>query len=215
MSLFFSELNWLILLVFLTFMFLTFWMKPSRISTAKTMLLKYFSEQFEIALKSKKDGSKLIFSSVFLVIVLSNICGLIPNSFTATSHLTVNLFLSVPMWLGFFIFGWLTFTNKMLAHLVPNGTPTPLISFMVLIELISTSIRPFTLSIRLMANMVSGHLLLTLLGNSMVNVSAILLIFMVSVQTMLALLETGVCLIQAYVFCMLLTLYSDESDYSK
>nr|YP_009073551.1 ATP synthase F0 subunit 6 [Scirtothrips dorsalis]AIQ81002.1 ATP Synthase subunit 6 [Scirtothrips dorsalis] len=210
-----SEMNWFILQVFLILMFLSFWIKPTRISISKSILLKYFAEQFEIALKSKKDGPKLMFLSIFLLIVLSNLCGLIPNSFTATSHLTTNLFLSVPMWTGFFIFGWVTFTNKMLAHLVPNGTPTALISFMVLIELISTSIRPFTLSIRLMANMVSGHLLLTLLGNSMVNISFIILMVMVLVQTMLALLETGVCLIQAYVFCMLLTLYSDESDYAK
>lgn len=66
-----------------------------------------------------------------------------------------------------------------------------------------------------MANMVSGHLLLTLLGNTIVNLSIILIFLTVGAQTILRILELGVCIIQAYVFCILLTLYSDESDYNK
>nr|YP_010528106.1 ATP synthase F0 subunit 6 [Mycterothrips gongshanensis]UXW64208.1 ATP synthase F0 subunit 6 [Mycterothrips gongshanensis] len=210
-----GEANWLILMIFLTSFFYFFWSKPSRLTILKNSFLLNISSQFEIALKSKKDSSKMIFATLFIFILFSNFMGLIPNIFTSTSHLTFNLFLSIPMWTGFLFYGWTKYTNKMLAHLVPNGTPLPLISFMVLIELISTTIRPLTLSIRLMANMVSGHLLLTLMGNSMVSSSLLITMILVLVQTMLSSLEIGVAMIQAYVFCMLLTLYSDDSDYSK
>lgn len=116
--------------------------------------------------------------------------------------------------MGFFIYGWFTFSNKIFAHLVPLRTPTPLIRFIVLIELIRTLIRPGTLRIRLIANIVSGHLLLTLLGNRISLRPNYLLPLIILVQSMLTSLEIGVRIIQAYVFCILLVLYSDESDYN-
>lgn len=103
----------------------------------------------------------------------------------------------------------------MLAHLVPLGTPRSLISFIVLIERIRTIIRPGTLRIRLIANIVSGHLLLTLIGNRIEVSPFIILLIIIFIQTLLMLLEIGVRIIQAYVFCILLTLYSDDSDFRK
>jgi ATP synthase subunit 6 len=99
--------------------------------------------------------------------------------------------------------------------LVPLRTPIPLISFIVLIESIRTLIRPGTLRIRLIANIVSGHLLLTLIGNAIVLKPFIIIIILIFIQTSLTILEIGVSFIQAYVFCILLALYSDESDYNK
>uniref|UniRef100_UPI0030E211D7 ATP synthase subunit 6 n=1 Tax=Odontothrips pentatrichopus TaxID=3118774 RepID=UPI0030E211D7 len=212
-KIFIGELNWSIMAIFLLMFIVSFWSKPSRMMMIKKNLINSLSEQFEIGLKTKKDSAKIMFTSLFMFIVTCNLMGMIPNLFTSSSHLTFNLFMSVPMWTGFFIFGWIKYSNKMFEHLVPNGTPDALISFMVLIELISTTIRPLTLSIRLMANMVSGHLLLTLLGNSMVSSNMIMVMILTLVQSMLSSLELGVAIIQAYVFCMLLTLYSDDSDY--
>uniref|UniRef100_UPI0030E32E35 ATP synthase subunit 6 n=1 Tax=Arorathrips mexicanus TaxID=1291224 RepID=UPI0030E32E35 len=207
-----KELNWVIMMIFLMTSMYYFWSKPNRLTICMNNSFYNISKQFEIALKTCKDSSKLLFTALFLFILNCNLIGLIPNVFTSTSHLFLNLFISIPMWMGFFFYGWITYTNKMFAHLVPKGTPTPLISFMVLIELISNLIRPLTLSIRLMANMVSGHLLLTLMGNSMVGSSIFMVILLTSLQSILSLLELGVAMIQAYVFCTLLTLYSDDSD---
>uniref|UniRef100_UPI0030E20995 ATP synthase subunit 6 n=1 Tax=Ctenothrips transeolineae TaxID=3045420 RepID=UPI0030E20995 len=208
-----EELNWFSFLIPLMILMYTFWSKPSRMTHLKHFMINSIEEQFKIALKTKKDSSSKIFITIFLMIMICNITGLLPNIFTGTSHLTANLMISVPLWTGFFMFGWMKYTNKMFAHLVPNGTPMVLINFMVLIELISTIIRPLTLSIRLMANMVSGHLLLTLMGNTMQTSYYSTCLILVFIQMILSLLEVGVAFIQAYVFCMLLTLYSDDSDY--
>uniref|UniRef100_UPI0030E19D2B ATP synthase subunit 6 n=1 Tax=Ernothrips longitudinalis TaxID=3045428 RepID=UPI0030E19D2B len=208
----FFEMNWIIL-VFISFLLLmNFWSKPNRMNMVLTNLVNQISEQFKIALKTKKDSSKSIFIALFLLILYVNLMGLFPNMFTPTSHIAMNMMISFPMWMGFMAFGWTQFTNKMFSHLVPNGTPLPLISFMVIIELISNIIRSLTLSIRLMANMVSGHLLLTLMGNMMESSSVLAVCLLTLIQGVLTSLELGVAFIQAYVFCMLLTLYSDESD---
>nr|YP_009488487.1 ATP synthase F0 subunit 6 [Dendrothrips minowai]AWD37114.1 ATP synthase F0 subunit 6 [Dendrothrips minowai] len=209
-----SDLNWMVIMFLPMFLMYSFWNMPNRSKMIFQNFNMNLSNQFLIALKTKKDGSTSFFVSLFMFFFISNLIGLVPNLFTSTSHITLNLMFSVSLWTGFFLFGWFSFTNKMFAHLVPLSTPKPLISFMVLIELISTLIRPGTLSIRLMANMVSGHLLLTLLGNSMSVSPFYILIILIMVQSMLSSLEIGVSMIQAYVFCMLLTLYSDESEYN-
>lgn len=93
---------------------------------------------------------------------------------------------------------------------MPNGTPTPLLPFMVLIELIRRLIRPLTLSVRLAANIVAGHLILTLLRSLGRHVNVIILrVLLISLIT-LRLLERGVAIIQAYVFRVLSTLYIRE-----
>lgn len=172
-------------------------------------------QQFSIALKTGKDGTKRFFNTLFIFFLFCNLLGLVPNVFTPTRHITFNLIISIPLWVGFFLYGWATYTNKIFAHLVPLRTPRALIRFIVLIERIRTLIRPGTLGIRLIANIVSGHLLLTLIGNRMAIRPLLVLIILVLVQTILRILEVGVRIIQAYVFCILLTLYSDESDYRK
>uniref|UniRef100_UPI0030E2AC92 ATP synthase subunit 6 n=1 Tax=Stenchaetothrips biformis TaxID=1100830 RepID=UPI0030E2AC92 len=208
------EMNWTVLFICLMFLIFSFWKKPSRIMMIYVELINQITKQFKIALKTTKDSSESIFISLFMMILFLNMMGLFPNIFTPSSHITLNLIISFPLWVGFMIFGWTNFTKKMLSHLVPNGTPTALISFMVLIEMISNIIRPLTLSIRLMANMVSGHLLLTLMGNLMQNSSFLLVILLIFIQSILSSLELGVAFIQAYVFCMLLTLYSNDSDFN-
>jgi len=177
--------------------------------------LENLRQQFSIALKTGKDGTKRFFNTLFIFFLFCNLLGLVPNVFTPTRHITFNLIISIPLWVGFFLYGWATYTNKIFAHLVPLRTPRALIRFIVLIERIRTLIRPGTLGIRLIANIVSGHLLLTLIGNRMAIRPLLVLIILVLVQTILRILEVGVRIIQAYVFCILLTLYSDESDYRK
>ena len=103
----------------------------------------------------------------------------------------------------------------MLAHLVPLGTPTALMAFMVLIELIRNIIRPLTLSVRLAANIIAGHLLLNLLGSQAPSSSYLILSGVIIAIILLGVLELGVALIQAYVFSVLRTLYFNEVNNRK
>lgn len=98
----------------------------------------------------------------------------------------------------------------MFAHLVPQGTPRILIPFIVIIETIRNIIRPGTLAVRLIANMIAGHLLLTLLGNTGSSLSSIFLSLLIFSQILLLLLESAVAIIQSYVFAVLSTLYTRE-----
>lgn len=93
---------------------------------------------------------------------------------------------------------------------MPQGTPAILIPFIVCIETISNVIRPGTLAIRLAANIIAGHLLLTLLGNTGPSLSFIIVSLLLIGQIALLILESAVAIIQSYVFAVLRTLYSRE-----
>ncbi|VEN43254.1 unnamed protein product, partial [Callosobruchus maculatus] len=95
-------------------------------------------------------------------------------------------------------------------HLVPQGTPNLLIPFIVIIESISNIIRSGTLSIRLSANIIAGHLLITLLGRTGPFLSLFIINILIITQILLLVLETAVSIIQSYVFVVLGTLYSRE-----
>ena len=98
----------------------------------------------------------------------------------------------------------------MFAHLVPQGTPSVLIPFIVLIERVSNIIRPGTLAVRLAANIIAGHLLLTLLGSVGPSLSSSILSILIFSQILLLILESAVAVIQSYVFAVLRTLYTRE-----
>lgn len=100
----------------------------------------------------------------------------------------------------------------MLAHLTPLGTPYALQPLIVLIELVRNIIRPLTLSIRLAANIVAGHLLLTLIGSQAFNTNYITLRVLIFGILLILILERGVAIIQAYVFSILRCLYLGEVD---
>jgi len=108
------------------------------------------------------------------------------------------------------MFGWVNHTKHMFAHLVPQRTPGALIPFIVLIESIRNFIRPLTLAVRLMANIVAGHLLITLLGNQTAVASGVILGTLILTQIILLTLESAVAIIQSYVFAVLSTLYARE-----
>jgi F-type H+-transporting ATPase subunit a len=98
----------------------------------------------------------------------------------------------------------------MLSHLVPQGTPGLLIIFIVLIEIVSNIIRPITLCVRLTANLIAGHLLMSLLGNAISSMPVTGVILAIPVPITLTVLESAVACIQAYVFITLITLYTTE-----
>lgn len=176
-----------------------------------TKITSALHQEFKTLLgPARFPGRTFIFISLFSLIVFNNFLGLFPYIFTSSSHLAFTLALALPLWLRFIIYGWLNHTQHIFAHLVPQGTPAVLIPFIVCIETISNVIRPGTLAVRLAANIIAGHLLMTLLGNTGPSLSLTLLRFLVFGQIALLVLESAVAIIQSYVFAVLRTLYSSE-----
>nr|AWV83748.1 ATP synthase F0 subunit 6 [Okanagana bella] len=203
------SMNWISTLLSIIYFPLTYWYFPNRYLTFLKIIMLTLRMEFNMLMGNKSFGSSLIFISLFMFILYNNILGLVPYIFTSSSHLVFTMSLALPLWIIFMLFGWINNTNHMFCHLVPMGTPGILMPFMVCIETISNLIRPGSLAVRLMANMIAGHLLLTLLGNSSIG-SGFYLYFIIMIQMMLMLFESAVCVIQAYVFTVLGTLYSSE-----
>lgn len=210
-NIFSFSLNWLRTILGLLFFPLTFWLIPSRNIIFWQKIFFTLHNEFKVLLGINSfNGTTFIFISLFSFIFFNNFLGLFPYIFTRTRHITLTLSLALPIWLSFILFGWLNNTKHIFAHIVPQGTPFILMPFIVLIETIRNVIRPGTLAIRLSANIIAGHLLLTLLGNTGNNISTILVSLLIFSQLLLLTLESAVAIIQSYVFTILSTLYSRE-----
>lgn len=205
------SLNWLRTFVGLLLIPISYWFIPSRYQIIWNNVLLTLHKEFKNLLgPSGHNGSTFIFISLFSLILFNNFIGLFPYIFTSTSHLVFTLTLALPLWIRFIIYGWINHTQHIFAHLVPQGTPAVLIPFIVCIETIRNVIRPGTLAVRLTANMIAGHLLLTLIGNTGPSISYILVSLLIIGQIALSKLESAVAIIQSYVFAVLRTLYSRE-----
>nr|YP_010271096.1 ATP synthase F0 subunit 6 [Neptis obscurior]UJY98866.1 ATP synthase F0 subunit 6 [Neptis obscurior] len=210
-NLFNLSINWISTLIGLMFIPYSFWLIPNRHFILWNFISNKLHNEFKNLLgPNSLKGSTFIFISLFFFILFNNFLGLFPYIFTSTSHLNISLSLSLTLWLSFMIYGWVNNTQHMFIHMIPQGTPTILMPFMVLIETISNIIRPMTLAVRLTANMIAGHLLLTLLSSTGINMPNYLVMILILVQILLLILESAVAMIQSYVITILSTLYSSE-----
>nr|YP_010372462.1 ATP synthase F0 subunit 6 [Parantica swinhoei]UPA56416.1 ATP synthase F0 subunit 6 [Parantica swinhoei] len=203
-------LNWLSTLLGLMFIPYSFWLIPNRHSYLWNFISNKLHNEFKILINNNFKGSTLIFISLFFFILFNNFLGLFPYIFTSTSHLNLTLSISLTFWLSFMIYGWFNNTKHMFIHMIPQGTPSILMPFMVLIETISNIIRPSTLAVRLTANMIAGHLLITLLSNMGNKMPFYFILLLIILQILLLILESAVAIIQSYVITILSTLYSSE-----
>uniref|UniRef100_UPI003002F20C ATP synthase F0 subunit 6 n=1 Tax=Hermonassa cecilia TaxID=2673479 RepID=UPI003002F20C len=210
-NLFNIPFNWISTILGIYFIPYSFWLIPNRHFYFWNFILLKLHNEFKTLLKNNYfQGSTFIFISMFSFILFNNFLGLFPYIFTSTSHLTLSLSISLPLWLSFMIYGWINNSQHMFIHMIPQGTPSILMPFMVLIETISNIIRPGTLAVRLTANMIAGHLLMTLLSGTGPSMSNYFIVILIMTQILLLILESAVAIIQSYVIAILSTLYSSE-----
>jgi len=203
--------SWLLLFILPLTIRKKWWLVRNPVNQTISTIISNFKKEVRFTLNKTEKRTELIIITSFLIILLMNFLALYPQVFSVTSHLTVTLPLSLTFWLGIILFGWIKNTNHILAHLLPQGTPVVLMSFMVIIELTRNIIRPITLCVRLTANLIAGHLLMTLLGNALSNLEVIQNILATPISLTLSILESAVACIQAYVFITLITLYTTET----
>lgn len=205
--------SWLCILIIIIILNSPIWKIKSNSSLIINKIIWTLKKEVSFTINKREKGRQGIIITVFTIILLINFLALYPHIFSPTSHLAVNLPLSLIFWLSLIIFGWIKNTNHIISHLVPQGTPGPLIIFIVLIELVRNLIRPITLCVRLTANIIAGHLLITLLGNSILKIRIRILPISIIAPLTLTILESAVACIQAYVFITLVTLYLNELKY--
>jgi F-type H+-transporting ATPase subunit a len=148
--------------------------------------------------------------SLFMFILFANFLGLVPYGYTVTSQIIVTFALAIVVFIGVTIIGIIKHGFHFLRLFVPQGVPAVLLVLLVPIELLSYCIRPFTLSIRLFANMLAGHTMLAIFGGFAASVG-IFGILPMGIDILIVALEVLVAALQAYVFAILTCLYLSDA----
>nr|YP_008474757.1 ATP synthase F0 subunit 6 [Enophrys diceraus]AGS17153.1 ATP synthase F0 subunit 6 [Enophrys diceraus] len=186
----------------------------SRFLALQGWFINRFTQQLLLPLSLGGHKWAALLTSLMIFLITMNMLGLLPYTFTPTTQLSLNLGLATPLWLATVIIGMRNQPTHALGHLLPEGTPGPLIPVLIVIETISLFIRPLALGVRLTANLTAGHLLIQLISTAAFVLLAsmpVVALLTSTVLVLLTLLEVAVAMIQAYVFVLLLTLYLQEN----
>lgn len=217
----FSITNFSLYLILTFLLFLAFFYFISYKTNLIPNLWQIFGEltyRFISGLIFQQAGSKSSNFFPFLFILFfflffANYLGLLPYSFTITSHVALTFFISFTIWFSFLFLGFWTHGIKFLKLFVPN-VPKVLLPFLVLIEIVSYVIRAFSLAIRLSANMTAGHTLVHILAGfsvQLAKIGIVLIIFPLALTIAVLTLEFGIAFLQAYVFVTLVAIYLNDS----
>nr|AGN71568.1 ATP synthase F0 subunit 6 [Spea bombifrons] len=186
----------------------------NRLLTIQSWIISSITKQIFLPVNLPGHKWALILMSLMMYLMTINLLGLLPYTFTPTTQLSMNMGFAVPLWLATVIIGLRNQPTAALGHLLPEGTPTPLIPALVIIETISLFIRPLALGVRLTANLTAGHLLIQLIAMAaytLLSMAPVVSALVLIVLFLLTLLEIAVAMIQAYVFVLLLSLYLQEN----
>lgn len=192
---------------------LSFWLAASRTRSLITPFLTIITAQLSRTYINSIKGIRQTVSTLFFSIIIINLLGLIPYFFRTSRHLIFTLIFGLPLWFSIIISRFAKSIKKSIAHFLPDGAPDWLNPFLVLIETTRVSVRPLTLSFRLAANIRAGHIVLRLIGIYcaaawFTSFTGLSLLILTTIGYIL--FEVAICLIQAYIFCLLLSLYSDD-----
>jgi len=149
--------------------------------------------------------------SIFMVVLMGNLLGLIPYAFTYTSHIVVTGALALMVFFVATLVGLMRHGLHFFSLFLPKGLPWPLIPLIVTIEIISYLSRPISLSVRLFANMVAGHTMLKVFAGFSVSLGVVLGVLPMIVNVALIGLEVMIAFIQAYVFAVLTCIYLKDA----
>jgi F-type H+-transporting ATPase subunit a len=183
---------------------------PGRWQSVAEMLYEFVADMVD---SNIGQGGRQFFPFVFTLfafILFANLLGMIPYSYTTTSQIIVTFALAAVVFILVTTIGIVRHGFHFLSLFVPHGVPKFLLLLLVPIELLSYFIRPFTLSIRLFANMLAGHTMLAIFGGFAASIG-LFAFFPTGINVLLVGLEFLVAVLQAYVFAILTCLYLSEA----
>nr|QXU75875.1 ATP synthase F0 subunit 6 [Cephaloscyllium fasciatum] len=186
----------------------------NRLLTLQAWFINRFIYQLMQPMNFRGHKWAILFTALMLFLITINLLGLLPYTFTPTTQLSLNMAFALPLWFTTVLIGMLNQPTIALGHLLPEGTPTPLVPVLIIIETISLFIRPLALGVRLTANLTAGHLLMQLIATAafvLLTIMPTVALLTSLVLFLLTILEVAVAMIQAYVFVLLLSLYLQEN----
>ncbi|MGH1398317.1 MAG: F0F1 ATP synthase subunit A [Alphaproteobacteria bacterium] len=213
---------WMVFGVVLSTMFLSIAMRkrelvPGRMQVFAELLYEFVAKMVRDNVGAKGRKYFPFVFTVFVFVLMGNILGLLPYSFTYTSHLAVTGALALGVFFMVIIFGLINHGAKFFSIFIPSGVPWWILPIIIPIELISFFVRPITLSVRLFANMMAGHIMLKIIAGFAVGAAGMASWgFLVGfapafIGTLMLLFELLVAFIQAYVFAILACVYLKDS----
>ena len=197
-------------------LFLFLGSKEKKIIPNKLQLIAEMSYTFVAKMISDTAGSKarpyfpFIFS-LFMFVLFCNMVGMLPYSFTVTSHIIVTLIMALFIFIAVTIIGFIKHGVKYLSIFVPSGVPAVLLPLITIIEIISYLSRPVSLSVRLFANMMAGHTMLKVFGGFVVSLGILGGWLPLGFSVALTGFEILVACLQAYVFAILTCIYLNDA----
>ena len=184
---------------------------PGKFQLLSEILYNFISKMIsDTAGKKAKPFFPFIFS-LFIFVLFCNMVGMLPYSFTVTSHIIVTLAFAMFIFIGVTILGFVIHGFKYLKIFVPSGVPVVLLPIIMVIEIISYLSRPVSLSVRLFANMMAGHTMLKVFGGFVISLGLVAGWLPLTFSVALTGLEILVAFLQAYVFAILTCIYLNDA----
>ena len=184
---------------------------PGKFQLLSEILYNFISKMIsDTAGKKAKPYFPFIFS-LFIFVLFCNMVGMLPYSFTVTSHIIVTLAFAMFIFIGVTILGFVIHGFKYLKIFVPSGVPVVLLPIIMIIEIISYLSRPVSLSVRLFANMMAGHTMLKVFGGFVISLGLVAGWLPLTFSVALTGLEILVAFLQAYVFEILTCIYLNDA----
>lgn len=204
---------WILILLIHLYLNSNWWITPFPSIWIKFKIDSFILNQLSLTRSKHLKRFIFIISSIFCIIIILNISGLIPYIFRISRHLIFALNLRIPLWLSLLLSSFISDWKISTANFLPSGAPTWLNPFLILIETSRILVRPITLGFRLAANISAGHIILILIRSYLaarIFSSPSTFIFLFFIQIGYFLFEIAISLIQAYIFCLLISLYRND-----
>jgi len=184
---------------------------PTKIQLITELSYTLISKMISDTAGSKAKPYFPFIFSLFMFVLFCNMLGMLPYSFTVTSHIIVTFALAAVIFVGVTIIGFVNHGVGYLKLFIPSGVPVFLLPLIVIIEIISYLSRPVSLSVRLFANMMAGHTMLKVFGGFVISLGIIGGWLPLSFTVALTGLEILIAFLQAYVFAILTCIYLSDA----